>query len=120
MFLFAVVITIIFWIDKSNIYRHYKMQVYQSIELELSVQRDYTIMFLVCVCCGYAVSSVETWQYYFIGGIFIFSLIINFFIAYKTREKRSKDYARALTLCEFVKAQSSNPKKSMLNDIITT
>ncbi len=96
------------------------MQVYQSIELELSVQRDYTIMFLVCVCCGYAVSSVYTWQYIFIACTFVVSLIINFFIAYKTREKRSKDYVRALTLCEFVKAQSSNPKKSMLNDIITT
>jgi len=31
--LFVIVMALLYWIDKKNIYRHYKMQVYQSIEV---------------------------------------------------------------------------------------
>jgi hypothetical protein len=33
MFLFALVILLVYWVDKKNLYRHYKMQVFQSIDL---------------------------------------------------------------------------------------
>lgn len=32
MMLFVIVILIIYWVDKKNIYKHYKMQVFQSID----------------------------------------------------------------------------------------
>lgn len=86
MFLFVIVITVLFWVDKKNIYNHYKMQVFQSIDLEISVQRDYIVMFLVCVCCGYAVCAIDTWQYFFIGGMFIISILVNWFLEYKHKK----------------------------------
>ena len=86
MFLFVIVITVLFWVDKKNIYNHYKMQVFQSIDLEISVQRDYIVMFLVCVCCGYAVCAIDIWQYFFIGGMFIISILVNWFLEYKHKK----------------------------------
>ena len=83
MFLFVVVITIVYWVDKKNIYKHYKMQVFQTIDTEISVQRDYIIMCLACVCCGYAACAVQNWQYYFVGGMFIVSLLANWFLSYR-------------------------------------
>lgn len=86
MFMFVVVITILYFIDKKNIYKHYKMQVYQSIQLELTVQRDYIVLFLICVCCGYAVCVIRTWQYFFIGAMFIVSFSLNWYLS--VREKQ--------------------------------
>jgi hypothetical protein len=88
MFLIVIVMVIIFFIDKRNIYSHYKMQVYQSNDLELSVQRSYIVMFLICVCCGYGVSAIYDWQYYVIGGMFVFSIVANFIFSYREKRKQ--------------------------------
>ena len=85
LLMFIVVIFIIFWIDKKNIYTHYKMQAFLSIDLEQSVLRDYTYMFLICVCCGYAISAIHSWQYIFIGIIFIFSIIVNIMLTFQAK-----------------------------------
>ena len=61
MLLFSLAYLILYWVDKKNIYRHYKMQVFQSIDLEISVQRDYIIMFLICVSAGYALCINYNW-----------------------------------------------------------
>lgn len=66
------------------------MQVFQSIELEISVQKDYIIMFLVCVSCGYALCAQDMWQYFFIGGMFILSLIANWLLSYRTKQAEKK------------------------------
>jgi hypothetical protein len=97
MFLFVIVISVIYWVDKKNIYKHYKMQVYQSIDLEVSVQRDYIVMFLVCLCCGYAVSAIDIWQYFFIGGMFIISILVNWFLEYRHKQDE-KNLERSMTL----------------------
>lgn len=97
LFLFVLVVTVLYWLDKKNIYRHYKMQVFQSIDLELSVQRDYIVMFLVCVCCGYAVCADDYWQYFFIGAMFILSLLTNWFLSYRTKQQEKKETLQRTT-----------------------
>lgn len=59
LLVFVAAITIIYWVDKRNLYKHYKMQAYLSIGLEISVHRDYVFFFLLCACCGYVVSAVN-------------------------------------------------------------
>lgn len=96
---FVLVLFIVFWNDKKNIYKHYKMQAYLSIDLELTVLRDYIFMFLICVCCGYAVSVISHWQYIFIGIIFIFSIILNIMLTTQKKQKiNSSQIMRTLTL----------------------
>lgn len=85
--LFVVAISLIYWIDKRNIYHHYKMQTYQSIELELSVQKSYIYLFLVCLCAGYAACAIYTWQYYLAIAIFLISIIINRLVSYSIKQK---------------------------------
>lgn len=97
MMLFVIVILIIYWVDKKNIYKHYKMQVFQSIDTEISVQRDYIIMFLACVCCGYAVCAVQTWQYYFVGAMFLISLFANWLLSYQVKQSEKKQ-EKSMTL----------------------
>lgn len=65
-------------------------------------------MFLICVCCGYAACVIEDWQYYFIIGIFIVSLIANWGISYRVKQDEKK-LQKSLTLTEVVKAHTSNP-----------
>lgn len=84
MFLFVVVLAIIYVVDKKNIYKHYKMQTFQSIDLEISVQRDYIIMFLICVSCGYAACAIRTWQFIIVGVMFVLALLINLIVEYRT------------------------------------
>ena len=97
MMLFVIVMLIVYWVDKKNIYKHYKMQVFQSIDTEISVQRDYIIMFLTCVCCGYAVCAVQTWQYYFVGAMFLLSLLANWLLSYQVKLSEKKK-EKAMTL----------------------
>ena len=89
LFVFVLVLFIVFWIDKKNTYKHYKMQSYLSIDVEITVLRDYIFMFLLCVCCGYAASAIFTWQYIFIGVIFIFSIILNIMLTTQNKYKTS-------------------------------
>ena len=123
LIMFVIVIFIIFWIDKKNIYKHYKMQTYLSIELEQTVLRDYTYMFLLCACCGYAISAFFTWQYIFIGIIFAISILFNIMLTFEaklTNKNNSNNLSpttKALTLGEVLKNQSANPKQSMLHTI---
>ena len=86
------------------------MQVFQTIDTEISVQRDYIIMFLACVCCGYAACAVQNWQYYFVGGMFIVSLLANWFLSYRFKLSQKK-IQKAMTLSEVVKANTNNPKQ---------
>ena len=61
IFLFMIILIILYWIDKRNLYKHYKMQHYISIELEVKVQKFYIIFFLICVSGGYYSTSVFLW-----------------------------------------------------------
>lgn len=85
------------------------MQVYQSIDIEISIQRDYIYMFLICVSCGYAVSSRSIWLYIFIGIVFVFAVIVNYIISYKKSEELMEKIA---PLVDFIKAQSINLKRT--------
>ena len=78
IFLFMIILAILFWIDKRNLYLHYKTQQYISIELEIKVQKTYIIFFLICVSGGYYLTSVFTWEKITIGVIFILAILINF------------------------------------------
>ena len=110
---------IIFWVDKKNIYKHYKMQTFLSIELELSVQKHYIIMFLICLCCGYAISAFTTWQYIFSGVMFVVSIIANYFISFTYRKSNVEDEIRKTqTLAEVIKTQTMNPKQSMRQNLL--
>ena len=82
LLMFVLVLFIVYWVDKKNIYKHYKMQTYLSIDLELSVQKHYIIMFLICECFGYAISVYYTWQYVFIGVMFVLAIIANYLISF--------------------------------------
>jgi hypothetical protein len=96
---FLVTLSIIIFIDKRILYNHYKMQVYQSIESLLSIQRDYIIMFLICVCCGYALCASYNWQYYLIGALFIVCLLVNWLITLSAQKKEKLGLKnRAMTL----------------------
>lgn len=84
----------------------------------MSIQRDYIIMFLVCVCCGYAASVNFTWQYIFIGVFFIIALLINLAISLKKKADEKNNIERTMTLAEVVQSFNVNPKQSMIHNII--
>ena len=66
------------------------MQTYLSIDVELSVLRDYTYIFLVCVCAGYAISVIYIWQYIFIGIIFVFAIVLNVMLTFQAKHQREE------------------------------
>lgn len=108
--LFFITLILLYWNDKRVLYKHYKMQVYQSIDIEISVQRDYIYMFLICVSCGYAVGVRFYWQYLLIAIVFVLAVFINYIISYnKSQEFIEKKIS---PLVEFVKAQSVNLRKT--------
>lgn len=119
LLMFIVVMFIIFWNDKRNIYRHYKMQTYLSIDLELCVLRDFIFMFLVCVGGGYATTCVHTWQYIFMGVICLLAIILNIGLTFQDsfHQKYESQPDRTMTLGEKLKTQTNNPKQSMLQSL---
>lgn len=90
--LFVLALLALYWLDKRNIYQHYKMQTYLSIQLELSSQRDYLWMFLVCACGGYALGAIFYWQYVLAAGVCLLAGLANLAIGYGIRRrKREKE-----------------------------
>lgn len=99
---FVLVILVIYWVDKRNLYRHYKMHTYLSIDLELAVQRDYIVLFLICVCCGYGISAIYFWQIILAVAMCVLSLAINFILNCKAKHDELRDLrvSRTITLHE--------------------
>ena len=44
-------------------------------------------MFLICLCGGYAISAYYTWQYYFIGAMFVVAVACNYLITFGVNKK---------------------------------
>lgn len=118
LILFVLVLVIIYWIDKKNIYRHYKMKTYLSIDLEMEVQKHYIIMFLLCISLGYLISSFKLWQYIFAGIMFVFGLLANYMISFTYNRKKEEEIKKTSTLGEMMKAVTMNPKQSMRQNLL--
>lgn len=88
IFLFMIILFLLYWIDKFNLYKHYKMQQYMSIELEIKVQKTYIIFFLICVSGGYYFSTTYLWEKITIIGVVIFALIVNFTLNYTYKKQK--------------------------------
>lgn len=112
LFFFMMVLAVLYWIDKYNLYKHYKMQQYISIELELKVQKTYIILFLLCVSFGYYLSTQFFWEKYVIMAVVVISLIINFSLNYTYKKqkdnilKHNTDLKSALEQCKGAEAAS--------------
>lgn len=81
MIAFLIVLCLVYLIDKKNLYKHYKMQTFQSIDLEIEFHNSFIILFLFGLCGGYAISSWEVWQWCTAGGAFVLSILANFLIS---------------------------------------
>jgi DMSO reductase anchor subunit len=44
-------------------------------------------MFLICVCCGYALAAIHIWQYIVTGVLFVLCLLVNGLIALNASRK---------------------------------
>ncbi len=122
VFLFMIILFVLYWIDKRNLYDHYKSNSYLSIKLEVMVQKTFIVFFLICVSLGYAAAAVETWQYYFIGGVFILSLILNFALVLTYSRDDKKKVSNTISIKNFVELnkQAITLKQSMLGENIKT
>jgi hypothetical protein len=88
IFLFLIVLVVLYWVDKYNLYRHYKQQKYTSIELEIKVQKTYIIFFLICVSFGYYFSVQTVWEQIAIAVVVVVALALNFGLNYSYKKQK--------------------------------
>jgi hypothetical protein len=105
-FIFIITFVILYWIDKYNLYRHYKMQQYMSIELEIKVQKTNIFLLLIGVSVGYYLSVQEWWEYIAVVVVVVVGLALNFGINYTYKKqkdnilKHNTDLKSALQNCK--------------------
>lgn len=80
LLIFLFILFLLYWIDKYNLYKHYKMQQYLSIELEIKVQKTYIVLFLIFCSMGYYFTVTFLWEKLIIVGVAAAALILNFLL----------------------------------------
>lgn len=113
-----VILFLLYWIDKYNLYKHYKMQQYLSIELEIKLQKTYIVIFLICVSIGYYYSAIDLWEKIVILVVIVVALVVNFLLNYNYKKhkdsilKHNTDLQSAIQKCK--SSMSQNMHLNML------
>jgi bacteriorhodopsin len=56
----------------------------------MKVQKFYTVFFLIFTSLSFASTSIYSWEYYFVGGIFLIAMVINFALNFTFKKRKQE------------------------------
>lgn len=90
MVFLPVLMFILYWNDKRNIYAHYKMQTFLPLELEQGFQEIYIYVFMITVMLSYMSVSTTAWEFYSAIGLSLFFIVLKIVLDWVERVKQRK------------------------------
>ena len=107
----------IYWIDKYNLFNHYNTNHYLSIEFMLQIQKVYIFIFLLCISVGFFLSAQWDWEKYMILGVFIVTMILNYFLVERERHQKEDILKKSTDITTAVKKGRNNVSMSFRQEL---
>ena len=118
LIIFAILLGVLYWIDKYNLFNHYNTNHYLSIEFILQIQKVYIFIFLLCVSVGFFLSAQWDWEKYMIVAVFVISMALNALLVRKEYHQKEEILRKKTDLTTAVKKGKTNVSLSFRQELV--